>query len=86
MELRYNGSEGGGYIEDRFENGVPVTGTVEDWCERALEDNFRGWENSEEGCQGFFLFNMRNNTAELHHTYNERNNITTTLFEEEFGK
>lgn len=84
MELRYNGSDGSGYMEDRFENGVPVTGTVEDWCERALEDNFRGWER-DEGSQGFFLFNMRNNTAELHHTYNERKNITTTLFEEEFG-
>jgi len=85
MELRYNGSDGGGYMEDRFENGVPVTGTVEDWCERALSYNFGGWEN-DEGSQGFFLFNMRNNTAELHHTYNERKNITTTLFEEEFGK
>jgi len=85
MELKYNGSGDSGYFEDRFENGVPVTGTVEDWCERALSYNFGGWENNE-GSQGFFLFNMENNTAELHHTYNERNNITTTLFEEEFGK
>ena len=85
MELRYNGSDGSGYMEDRFENGVPVTGTVEDWCERALSDNFGDWEN-DAGSQGFFLFNMRNNTAELHHTYNEKNNTITTLFEEEFGK
>ena len=85
MELRYNGSGDSGYMEDRFENGTPVTGTVEDWCERALSYSFGGWENNE-GSQGYFLFNMENNTAELHHTYNEQNNITTTLFEEEFGK
>jgi hypothetical protein len=85
MELRYNGSGDSGYMEDRFENGVPVTGTVEDWCERALSYSFGGWENNE-GSQGYFLFNMENNTAELHHTYNEQNTTTTTLFEEEFGK
>lgn len=85
MELRYNGSGDSGYMEDRFENGVPVTGTIEDWCERALSYSFGGWENNE-GSQGYFLFNMENNTAELHHTYNEQNNVTTTLFEEEYGK
>lgn len=85
MELRYSGGGDSGYMEDRFENGTPVTGTVEDWCERALSYSFGGWENNE-GSQGYFLFNMENNTAELHHTYNEQNNITTTLFEEEFGK
>lgn len=85
MELRYNGSGDSGYMEDRFENGVPVTGTIEDWCGRALSYSFGGWENNE-GSQGYFLFNMVNNTAELHHTYNEQNNATTTLFEEEYGK
>ena len=85
MELRYNGSGDSGYFEDRFENGTPVTGTVEDWCERALSNNFGGWENNE-GAQGYFLFNIQNNTAELHHEYNEQNSITTTLFEEEYGK
>ena len=85
MELRYNGSGDSGYLEDRFENGEPVTGPVEDWCERQLSRNFGGWEINE-GSQGDFIFNMENNTAELNHTWNEQNSTTTTLFEEEFGK
>jgi hypothetical protein len=85
MEVTYNGSGDSGYLEDRFENGEPVTGPVEDWCYRELSRNFGGWENNE-GSQGNFIFNMENNTAELNHTWNEQNSITTTLFEGEFGK
>jgi len=85
MEVRYNGSGDSGYLEDRFENGEPVPGPVEDWCERKLSRNFGGWGNNE-GSQGDFIFNMENNTAELNHTWNEQNSKTTTLFEEEFGK
>jgi len=85
MELRYNGSGDDGYLEDRFENGEPVPGPVEDWCEIKLSRNFGGWENNE-GSQGDFIFNMENNTAELNHSWNEQKSKTTTLFEEEFGK
>ena len=85
MEVRYNGSGDSGYLEDRFENGEPLPGPVENWCERQLSRNFGGWENNE-GSQGDFIFNMENNTAELNHTWNEQNSTTTTLFEEEFGK
>jgi len=85
MELRYNGSGDSGYLEDRFENGEPVPGPVENWCEIQLSRNFGGWENNE-GSEGNFIFNMENNTAELNHTWNEQNSTTTTLFEGEFGK
>lgn len=85
MELRYNGSGDSGYLEDRFENGEPVPGPVENWCERELSRNFGGWGNNE-GSEGNFIFNMGNNTAELNHTWNEQNSTTTTLFEGEFGK
>jgi hypothetical protein len=85
MELKYNGSGDSGYLEDRFENGEPVPGPVENWCEIQLSRNFGSWGDNE-GSEGNFIFNMENNTAELNHTWNEQNSTTTTLFEGEFGK
>ena len=60
MEVRYNGSGDSGYLEDRFENGEPLPGPVENWCERQLSRNFGGWENNEGSQEHYLKKNLEN--------------------------
>jgi hypothetical protein len=83
LHLRYNGSGDSGYIEDYFEGGKNVPSSVEDWCYRQLENSHGGWEINE-GSQGEFIFDLKNKTVTLDHTYNTEESSTDTVFEEKF--
>jgi hypothetical protein len=85
MELKYNGSGDSGYIEDRFENSESVPSSVEDFCYRWLENSYGGWEINE-GSQGQFIFNLKDQTITLEHQSNYEETRTHTLYEEKFSK
>lgn len=85
MELRYNGSGDSGYIEDRFENNESVPSGVEDFCYRWLENSYGGWEINE-GSQGQFIFNLKDQTITLEHQMNYEETRTHTLYEGKFSK
>ena len=85
MELRYNGSGDSGYIENRFENMESVPASIEDFCYRWLENSYGGWEINE-GSQGQFIFNLKDQTITLEHQMNYEETRTHTLFEESFAK
>lgn len=81
--LRYNGSGDSGYIDSTFENGGSVPSSVEDWCYGQLESQHGGWEINE-GSQGFFTFNMNDETIHLEHEYNIQQSSYDTIWEEKF--
>lgn len=85
LTLKYNGSSDSGYIESSFdENGDAVPAGIEDWCYRALENNFGGWEINE-GSDGEFIFDFNNSMVTLNHTMNTEETATDTLYEESFA-
>ena len=83
LNLRYNGSGDSGYIEDFFDNNKEVPSVVEDWAYEVLGNLHGGWEINE-GSQGDFYFDLKNETVTLNHTYNEEVQESNTLFEEKF--
>jgi hypothetical protein len=85
LTLSYNGGGDSGYIESSFdETSDAVPASIEDWCYSQLESHFGGWEINE-GSDGRFIFNFNNSTVELEHTYNNEENESNTLFEENFS-
>lgn len=85
-ELTYDGSGDSGYISDTFsDSNESVPADVEDFCYRALENSFGGWEINE-GSQGTFYFNTKKGIIELSHTYNEEISETINLYNENFSK
>lgn len=85
LTLRYNGGGDSGYIDSAFEeNGDAVPAGIEDWCYRALEQNFGGWEINE-GSDGEFIFDFNNSMVTLNHTMNTEENDVNTIYEESFG-
>ncbi len=84
-QLDYNGSGDSGYIESSFSNGGRVPANIEDWCYDVLERNYGGWEINE-GSQGYFVFDTKNNIIELEHTYNELVEETEDILSVYFGK
>lgn len=84
LTLRYSGSGDSGYLEDYFEEGGSVPSSVEDWTYRQLENAHGGWEINE-GSQGEFIFDLKNKTIELYHTFNNEENVSDTIFEESFA-
>jgi hypothetical protein len=50
-----------------------------------LEKNYGGWEINE-GSQGYFVFDTKNNIIELEHTYNELVEETEDILSVYFGK
>ena len=85
LTLRYNGGGDSGYIDSSFEeNGDAVPAGIEDWCYRALEQNFGGWEINE-GSDGEFIFDFNNSMVTLNHTMNTEENASNTLYEESFA-
>ena len=85
LTLKYNGSGDSGYIENSFdENGDDVPAGIEDWCYRALENNFGGWEINE-GSDGEFIFDFNNSMVTLNHIMNTEETETDTLYEESFA-
>lgn len=86
LELRYNGSGDSGYIDNSFEpTNDQVPASVEDWCYNQLENQHGGWEINE-GSQGVFIFDFKDQTITLNHQYNVEETINNTLFEESFAK
>ena len=83
--LKYNGSGDSGYIENEFEEGDSLPAGIEDWCYKALEDNFGGWEINE-GSDGEFIFDFNNSVVTLYHTMNVEENETDTIYEESFAE
>jgi len=84
-QLDYNGSGDSGYLESSFTNGGGVPPNIEDWCYDVLEKNYGGWEINE-GSQGYFVFDTKNNIIELEHTYNELVEETEDILSVYFGK
>jgi hypothetical protein len=83
--LSYNGSGDSGFIESSFdENNESVPAAIEDWCYDQLESHFGGWEINE-GSNGEFIFNFKEMTIELNHTYNTEENEHDTIYEENFA-
>ena len=83
--LSYNGSGDSGFVESNFdENFESVPSAIEDWCYTQLENNFGGWEINE-GSNGEFIFNFKEMTIELKHTYNTEENEHDTIYEESFA-
>jgi|694.fasta_scaffold131959_3 hypothetical protein len=83
--LDYSGGGDSGYLESSFnETGDGVPAGIEDWCYRALEVHFGGWEINE-GSDGKFIFNFNDSTVLLLHTMNIDASQSHTLFEEKFG-
>jgi len=86
LTLKYNGSGDSGYIEDNFdENDEKVPAGIEDWCYRALENSFGGWEINE-GSDGYFVFDFNNSMVTLYHTNNTEEEGFDTIYEESFAK
>lgn len=85
LRLNYDGSGDSGYIESRFESGYSVPKIVEDWCYDSLEREHGGWEINE-GSSGYFIFDLKNKTISLEHTFNEETHKEDTIFEESFNK
>jgi hypothetical protein len=85
LELEYNGSGDSGYLESSFRNGDRVPSNIENWCYEVLERNHGGWEINE-GSQGYFVFDTKNNIIELEHTYNELVEETEDILSVYFGK
>lgn len=85
LTVNYSGGGDDGYLENQFyENGSQVPAEIEDWCYDQLASNFGGWEINE-GSFGKFIFDFKNKTVELEHTYNTEVNESDTLWEENFG-
>ena len=85
LTLSYNGSGDSGFVESNFdENFESVPSAIEDWCYTQLENNFGGWEINE-GSNGEFIFNFKEMTIELKHTYNTEENEHDTIYEENFA-
>jgi len=85
LQLDYNGSGDSGYIESSFVDGGRVPANIENWCYEVLENNYGGWEINE-GSQGYFLFDTKNNTIELELTYNELTEENQDILSVYFGK
>ena len=86
LQLDYNGSGDSGFIESSFDDGGGrVPANIEDWCYQVLENNYGGWEINE-GSQGYFLFDTKNNTIELELTYNELTEENEDILSVYFGK
>ena len=86
LQLDYNGSGDSGFIESSFSGGGgQVPANIEDWCYQVLENNYGGWEINE-GSQGYFVFDTKNNTIELELTYNELVEETEDILSVYFGK
>jgi len=85
LQLDYNGSGDSGYIESSFVDGGRVPANIENWCYEVLENNYGGWEINE-GSQGYFLFDTKNNTIELELTYNELTEENEDILSVYFGK
>ena len=83
LTVRYNGSGDSGYMEDYFEEGGSVPSNVEDWCYNQLGNLHAGWEINE-GSDGRFVFDTKNNLIELFHTFNNEESQTNTVYEEKF--
>ena len=84
LTLKYNGSGDSGYIENEFDEGDSLPAGIEDWCYKALEDNFGGWEINE-GSDGEFIFDFNNSMVTLNHIMNTEETETDTLYEESFA-
>ena len=85
LQLDYNGSGDSGYIESFFSNGDGVPANIENWCYEVLERNHGGWEINE-GSEGYFIFDTKNNIIELEHTMNELAEETEGILSVYFGK
>jgi hypothetical protein len=84
--LKYNGSGDSGYIENDFEEtGNQVPAGIEDWCYRALENNFGGWEINE-GSDGEFVFDFNNSMVTLNHAMNVEEHDVDTIYKENFAE
>lgn len=83
LTLKYNGSGDSGYLEDYFEEGGSVPANVQDWCYDQLGNLHAGWEINE-GSDGRFEFDIKNNIIELFHTFNNEESQTNTIYEEKF--
>jgi hypothetical protein len=82
--LKFYGSGDSGYIESNFENNLSVPTNVEDWCYQQLSNNYGGWEINE-GSQGEFVFDLNSREITLNFIENVEQNVTNTIFEEEFS-
>jgi len=86
LQLDYSGGGDSGYLESSFsDGGGPVPANIEDWCYQVLENNYGGWEINE-GSQGYFIFDTKNNIIELEHTNNELVEESEEILSVYFGK
>ena len=84
LTVRYNGGGDDGSIDGQFDEiSESVPSLMEDFCYDKLSRNFGGWENNEGG-EGYFIFDFKNNSVTLYHTENVEENDSNTLFEIEF--
>jgi len=85
LTVSYNGGGDSGYLESNWnENRDGIPAEIEDWCYNQLSDNFGGWEINE-GSDGQFIFDFKNNTIHLEHTFNTEESERDTLYEENFS-
>jgi hypothetical protein len=86
LQLDYSGGGDSGYLESSFsDGGGRVPANIEDWCYQVLENNYGGWEINE-GSQGYFIFDTKNNNIELEHTNNEVVEESEEILSVYFGK
>lgn len=85
LTLNYNGSGDSGYIDDYFEGGIAVPADVENWCYRALENQYGGWEINE-GSRGHFTFHPQEKTVTLYHIQIDEENSSQDVWSESFKK
>lgn len=84
VEIEYDGGGDSGYIKDYFtDTSIAVPNMLESWCYDVLESNFGGWEINE-GSQGNFYIDLKNNIIELNHYYNVEQTENDTVWEENF--
>lgn len=85
LYLDYSGGGDSGYINGAFANGEDVPADFQEWCYKALEEDFGGWE-IDAGSQGQFVINFEDNTIVLNHGSNEETSDTELIFTENFSK
>jgi len=89
LVVKYQGGGDDGYIESDFyfpsfrSNQVIIPEEIMNWCYEELGNNFGGWEINE-GSQGSFTLNFNEGTVTLNHSFNNQENTSNTLWEEEF--
>lgn len=82
-ELKYQGSNGDGFLRNKFENDINVPTYILEWCDAVLEDFVGDWDKYDGGYGKFEFDSMKKKISLVHHDMEEVYR-EDTIIEEEF--